>query len=338
MKNLRTAFICVIALLVLTDVGSAQRRKAGLTGAAFLKVGVGARAVAMGSAVTALAHDVNQIFYNPAGIGLQDEKLQFAFNYNKWIADLNHNSAAVSYDFEGIGTFGLGFIQFGVTGITADRDQPLDPFLLPDQIDMATSATYDYSDIAVLLTYSRYVIDRLALGITAKGIFQSIDDQSVSAFAFDFGSIYHVGVLDWTVAARFNNLGSDLKYYDIAFALPLEFSVGTALAPYSDENGRLLLAVDFVKPQDGPQYYFTGAEFTLLKMFSIRAGYKFNYSGTSEGSGVNTPEVNTTIEGFSGGLGVGVPLGDWMVVVDYAYSQMEILDAAHRVTLRVGVK
>jgi len=339
MKNLRTAFICVIALLVLADVGSAQRRKAGLTGAAFLKVGVGARAVAMGTAVTAMPNDVNQIFYNPAGIGLKDEKLQFGFHYNKWIADLNHNSAAVSYDFEGIGTFGLGFIQFGITGIEADRDQPLDPFLIPDQIDMETSPTYDYSDMAVMLSYSRYVIDRLALGVTVKGIFQSIDDQSISAFAFDFGSIYHVGVLDWTIAARLNNLGRDMKYYDIPFGLPLEFSIGTAIAPIGDEEGtRLLLAVDFTKPQDGPQYYFTGGELTIVKMFAVRVGYKFNYSGTAEGTGSLGRSINTTIEGISAGAGVGLPLGDWMVKLDYAYTQMDILDAVHRVSVSVGMK
>ncbi|MGB5873108.1 MAG: PorV/PorQ family protein, partial [Bacteroidota bacterium] len=317
----------------------AQRRKAGLTGAAFLKVGVGARAAAMGTAVTAMPNDINQIFYNPAGIGLKEEKLQFAFNYNKWIADLNHNSAAVSYNFEGIGTFGLGFIQFGVTGITADRDQPADPFLIPNQIDMATGATYDYSDVAVMLSYSRYVIDRLALGVTVKGIFQSIDDQSVSSFAFDFGSVYHVGVLDWTIAARFNNLGRDMEYYDISFGLPLEFSVGTALAPWGDEDGnRFLVALDFVKPQDGPQYYFTGGEFTLMRLVSLRAGYKFNYSGTSETTGSFSDDVNTTIEGFSGGLGVAVPMGDWSFRLDYAYTSMDLLDAAHRVSIAVGMK
>jgi len=339
MKNLRTAFICVIALLVLVDVGSAQRRKAGLTGAAFLKVAVGARAAALGSAVTALPNDVSQIFYNPAGIGLKEEKLQFAFHYNKWIADLNHNAAAVSYNFDGIGTFGLGFISFGVTGITADRDQPLDPFLIPGQIDMATGATYDYSDMAVMLSYSRYVIDRLALGVTVKGIFQSIDDQSVSSFAFDFGSVYHVGVLDWTIAARFNNLGRDMKYFDIKFGLPLEFSIGTALIPFGEKGNGFLFALDFVKPQDGPQYYFTGGEYSFLHMIALRLGYKFNYSGTSEGHGFGTPSIETTIEGWSAGAGVAVPLGDdWNVLVDYAFTEMDILESVHRISLSIGMK
>ena len=56
--------------------------------------------------------------------------------------------------------------------------------------------------------------------------------MSATAFALDFGSVYNIGVLDWTIAARFNNLGSDLKFYDIAFALPMQFTIGTAMVPF----------------------------------------------------------------------------------------------------------
>ena len=49
----------------------AQVRKAGLTGASFLKIGVGARAVALGSSYTTIRGDVNQMFWNPAGMSLR---------------------------------------------------------------------------------------------------------------------------------------------------------------------------------------------------------------------------------------------------------------------------
>ncbi|MBI5244034.1 MAG: UPF0164 family protein, partial [Elusimicrobia bacterium] len=38
------------------------------TGAAFLKIGTGARAEAMGGAYTAIADDVNALYYNPGGL------------------------------------------------------------------------------------------------------------------------------------------------------------------------------------------------------------------------------------------------------------------------------
>ncbi len=236
MKSFRILLICLLAVLLVAQTGVAQNRKAGLTGAAFLKVGVGARNVALGTAVTALSSDVTQMFYNPAGIALKDQQLQASFTYNKWIADIGHSAAAVSYNLEGIGTIGVGFITFGLSGIEAIRDIPVDPGLVQFQIDNNTSTTYDYRDVAYQLTFSRYVIDQLALGITVKGVSQTIDGEGASAFAVDFGSVYHIGVLDWTIAARFNNLGSDLQYYDIASPLPMQFTIGTALGSFQERH------------------------------------------------------------------------------------------------------
>ncbi len=47
--------------------------------------------------------------------------------------------------------------------------------------------------MAYQVTFSRYVIDNFALGVTVKGVSQSIDGMSTTAFALDFGSVYNVG-------------------------------------------------------------------------------------------------------------------------------------------------
>ncbi|MBI3578383.1 MAG: PorV/PorQ family protein [Ignavibacteriales bacterium] len=338
MKTINFVRCALIMVLCVAQLGFAQQRKSGLTGAAFLKVGVGARAVGMGSAVTALPHDVNQMFWNPAGIALTDEKMQASFSYNKWIAKINHNTAAVSYNWEGVGTVGIGFISFGLTGIDADRDIPLDPSLKQFQIETNTSSTYDYSDVAIQLSYARYVIENLSLGASLKYISQTIDGQSVTAVAVDFGSVYHIGILDWTIAARFNNLGSDLKYYDIAFGLPLSFSIGTALSPYHQGDSKFTVAVDAVKPQDGPQYFYSGAEYMYMNMVAVRAGWKLNYSGTDDGGTSSRSAIKNTIEGLSAGAGVSTTLAGYALRLDYSYTQMDIVDAAHRITLSVGVR
>jgi hypothetical protein len=181
-------------------------------------------------------------------------------------------------------------------------------------------------------------MDNLSLGVTLKGISQSIDGQSVSAFAVDFGSVYNIGVLDWTIAARFNNLGSDLKYYDIAFGLPLSFTIGTAMYPVKSENSKLMLAIDGTKPQDGPLYFFSGAEYTLMDMVSIRGGYKINYSGTDEATGTGKPSVKSTIEGLSLGAGVRTNVEGYDIGLDYSYTKMDLLDNVHRITVTIGMK
>lgn len=328
MKSSRILLTCLFAVLLVAQSGIAQNRKAGLTGAAFLKVGVGARNVALGTAVTALSGDVTQMFYNPAGIALKDQTMQASFTYNKWIADIGHSAAAVSYNLEGIGTIGVGFISFGLSGIEAARDKS----------DDVTSSTYDYRDMAYQLSFSRYVVDQLSLGVTVKGVTQSIDGISASAFALDFGSVYHIGVLDWTIAARFNNLGSDILFYDIATPLPMQFSIGTALKPYKNEMMGVMVAVDAVKPQDGPQYVYGGVELSFMELVALRGGYKFNYSGTDEVTGTGGNAINSTIEGLSAGAGVRTSFEGYQIGFDYSFTQMELLDAAHRFTLTIGMK
>lgn len=337
MKTFNTLMRCALVVLLVAAAADAQTYKAGLTGATFLKIDVGAREAALATAVTGLRGDANLMFYNPAGIALKDEMGQASFNYNKWIADLNHNSAAVTYNLEGIGTIGVGAIMFGVSDIPADRDIYTDPILAAMQVDQNTSSTYDYKDMAVQVSYARYVMDNFSLGVTVKGIFETIDGSSVSAFAVDFGSVYDIGLMDWTIAARFNNLGSDMKYYDIPFGLPMSFSIGTAITPVKMEKVKAMLAVDAVKTQDGPQYFFTGCEVTLLDMFALRGGYKLNYAYTNDGGTSSRTAIDNTIEGFTAGAGVKANLSGLKVGVDYAFTKMAILDNVHRFSLKIGL-
>ncbi len=338
MKTIRASCAVFLACLLMVHMGYPQQRKAGLTGAAFLKIGVGARAVGLGSAVTALPNDVNQMFWNPAGIALKEERLQAAFTYNRWIADIKLYCSAVSYKCGGVGTIGVGVVTLGLSDIPADRDIPIDPSLVQFQIEDRTTLVYDYRDIAVQVSFARYVLDKLSLGATLKLVSQSIDGQSAKAVAVDFGSVYHIGTMDWTIAARFNNLGSDLKYYDIAFALPLSFSIGTSITPWREGDNKLMLAADAIKPQDGPQYLFAGGELSILNIFALRGGYKFNYSGSDDGGTSTRKPFDNTIEGFSGGGGISTTMEGYSVRVDYSFTKMNLLDNVHRVSVQIGLK
>ncbi len=339
MKTFNTLMRCVMVVLLVAATADAQTNKAGLTGASFLKIDVGAREAALATAVTGLTGDANLMFYNPAGIALKSDQMgQASFNYNKWIADLNHNSAAITYNWPDVGTIGVGAIMFGVSDIVADRDVYTDPVLAAMQIDQNTSATYNYRDMAVQLSYARYVMDNFSLGLTVKGIFESVDGENISAFAVDFGSVYNIGVMDWTIAARFNNLGSDLKYYDIGFGLPMSFTIGTAITPVTMEKSKLTVAVDAVKTQDGPQYFFAGGELTLVNVIALRGGYKFNYTGTDDGGTSSRTAINNTIEGFTAGAGLMGDFAGMKIGVDYAYTKMDLLDNVHRFSLKIGLK
>jgi hypothetical protein len=346
MKKISSTSIAALLLVVFaTGIVTAQTRKVGINAAAFLKVGVGARQVGMGSAVTSLNGDVTNVFWNPAGVALNNEKAQVSFTYNSWIGGITQNAVAASYNMEGIGTLGLGVMTFGISGIPADRDiYPGNSVLQALQIDQATADKYDYMDMLVQLTYSTYIMDRLTLGASFKFINEKIDDQNATALGFDLGSVYNIGIYNWSIGARISNLGSDLKFYDYASPIPLTFSIGTSIVPVRIGENAVTLAVDAVKPQDGQQYYYTGLEYNYSNTVFLRGGWKLNYSylglagdgideGTSQRQG-----IQTSLEKGSLGAGVRVPMAEYMLSLDYSYTVFTAFSDVHRITLHVSMK
>ncbi len=328
-----------IGLLALPSLAAEAQRNAGRNGAAFLKVGVGAREVGMGSAVSSIRNDANQIFWNPAGTALRpDQTFNASLSYGSWIGDIDYSAAAIGYNMGAMGTVTVGVQAFGVSEIAANRENGFtDPVLNDLVTDTNTSDTYDYLDLAVSATYSRYVIDRLSLGATAKVVNESIDGESATAFGFDFGSVYDINESGWRIAARLNNLGTGLTFYNQDNPLPLTFSIGSSIYPINTEETRVMLSVDAVKPQDAQQLLYGGAEVSFYDLVFLRGGYKFNYSGSSDGGTDAREAVDTTIENFSLGGGIQYVVGENPIGIDYAFTSMDLLDPVHRVTLRIGL-
>lgn len=337
-SKLFSTALCLL-LVAGTAMEAEAQRNAGRNGAAFLEIGVGAREAALGSATSTLTYDANQIFWNPAGTALAaDQRGSASFSYASWIADLEYFAAAAGYNLGNAGTVTLGVQAFGVSGIPADRENGYtDPVLEENVTDLNTSDTYDFQDLAVSVSYARYFFDRLALGATAKFINESIDGVGASAVAFDFGSVYSIGIYGWQIAARLSNLGSPLSFYNQDNPLPLTFTVGTSIYPVNTEQTRVMLAVDATKPQDSQQLIFGGTEVSFYDLLFLRGGYKFNYSGVSDGGTSERDPVKTTIEGFTLGGGIQYGVSGYDLAIDYAFTQMDLLDNTHRISLRVGL-
>lgn len=316
------------------------RQKSGLTGAAFLKVGVGARMAALGQAATTVTKEPNQLFLNPSGMALRSGETQVTFTYNKWIADIAHNAAAVTFGTR-MGTLGVGFISMGKSKIDAERDA-IPGFLqgIATTYDQNTSPTYDYSDIAILLGYANQVTDKLSLGSDVKILRESIDTHSASSLAFDFGAIYQIGFHGASVGARISNIGKDMKFFNKGVPLPLVFSVGASFDLVKNEKHSLMLRADAAKPQDASQIVFSGGEYVYNDMFFLRGAWKFNYSGAEStyGGKNQSQKIKDTEEKGSLGAGVKLPMGKHKVMVDYAYTGFGVLKNVHRFSVGIDLK
>jgi len=348
MKALKMIAVLGMAVLVAAQPSEAGVGKSGLTGAAFLKVGVGARAVALGSAYTTVTGDVNQMFWNPAGTAMSGGKSEVLLSHNQWIADLSHQAVGYARDMGDMGTLGIGVVTLGLSDIVADRDA-VPQFVLDagtfDPNDTETSGSYSYRDLAIGVTWSRHITDRLDMGMTGKVVRQAIDGVSATAYAADFGAIYRVRN-GMRIGARINNLGSDLTFYDIGAPLPLIFSIGAAidLLQSNEEGLQVTLLADAAKPQDSDQLLYTAIEVQLFDSLQLRTGYKYNYQGVLGARGFEDEKVDEvdgssfdvvrTEEGLTAGLGLNLGMGGYDATVDYAFTSFGILDSVHQFSLK----
>src|SRR5881397_2370229 len=113
---------------------------AGEAGFAFLKLGVGARPMGMGSAYVALADDPTAVYWNPAGLA-SAEGTQLLVMHNEWIQDFRQEFAAVS------GSLGPGAFGFGLSGFYTSEFEGRD--------DVGTlTRHFGFNDLAVTGAYA----------------------------------------------------------------------------------------------------------------------------------------------------------------------------------------
>ena len=340
-STLLVVFLLVFAVAVFPQ----SMKKTGISGASILKVGVGAKAVGIGSAITTVTNDVNQVFWNPAGISLPEGKTQVTFSYNQWIADINHNAFAVAHSFGSWGTVALGGLMSGVSDIEANRD--VQPGLAG--VEYSDEATFDYNSAIIGLSYAKQFTDKLSLGATVKYYSEKIDVESIGTVAFDFGAIYMLGYRDLAIGARIQNLGGDLEYYYVPFSLPMVFSFGVSMSMIQSDAFTFKGYVDATKPLDADQMILGGVEANLMKNVSFRAGYKFNYMGMMDDFGPRSSyqivekttrdhwyaqkSYSRTDEGLSLGAGIVLPYSGYDLVIDYTWSSFDLLDDVNRLSV-----
>ena len=316
------------AMLFSSSMSFAGGQKTGINGAAFLKIGVGARQIGLGSAVTTLQNGgPNMMFWNPAGTS-NLEGTALSLNHSSWLLSMDHNAFAFTHNVEGLGVIGIGLIHVGLGDIVANRDVAPTEALKPRQADLATGDVFSFYDMAANISLARQFSDKLSLGASVKFIKEKIDDQSATAIAGDFGVTYNTGWHQLVFGAALQNLGGDLTYYQSGTPLPLVFSIGASINIAEQEDNRVVALVDATKRQDSEQLYFGGMEVTLMDHYQLRGGYKFGLSGANDDFG-----QPSTDEGLSMGGGFVMETGSTKAHIDYSWTQFDILDSTHRFSL-----
>ena len=285
--------------------------QAGTTGFGFLKIGAGARAVAMGNAFAGVTSDIHCSYWNPAGLAWIENK-QATATYLNYLLDIQSGYLGYVQPYRNMGVFGITvqYMNFGDFDKTDDSGNRI--------------GSFGANDFALGLSYGRVLTDRMSVGASVYPLIrESIDEYSSVAMAFSFGFQHYFPVeAGLTVGASVQNVGTTLSGFTDNHKddLPLNVKLGGGLRL---AHLPVLLAFDINKSIDQNIRFNLGGEFSSNDMLFIRAGYRFNTSdlkiGTSKDDYV----------GITGGFGFSLQ----SYTVDYALSSFGELGLVHRVTI-----
>jgi hypothetical protein len=330
-----------------------ENTRVGTRGANFLEIGVGARALGMGSAFGALSEGATALYWNPAGIA-RNPTFAAVFSYNDMYGDfgLDHFFGGVTLP-AGEGAWGLQIITF------SSGEIPRTTEAFPEGGDPQFGGTFEWTALAVGLSYGRQITDRLTIGATVKFAQTGIDDAKANYFGGDAGVQFRTGLLGTTLGASLLNLGSAGEFKGTLLdrivsqtdeLFPTQRTVGIQMdtrgwdmptlftfsvlwdvvgspdalvAPNPDH--KLLLVTDGVDGIDTATQLRIGLEYGYRDLFFVRAGKMWPNE--------RDDDFRNFWYGASGGFGVAVPLGESRLLLDYAYMDRGLLDNIQVITV-----
>jgi hypothetical protein len=265
-SHMRPAVVSLFLAVALLSLAAAPRhaRAAGETGFVFLKIGVGARAMGMGSAFVALADDPTSVYWNPAGLA-SIEKTQVTVMHNEWILDFRQEFVAVGTQL-GPGTVGFGFAGF----YSDELERRSDTGVLLGH--------YGANDIAISGAYGLQLTEGLDAGLGVRYIRGMIDQEDATSLAADLGARYRVGESGLMLGAAISNIGGDAKFDSEEFPIPLTWRAGAAWSKNVESlRGRGTLSAEYRQAREDDGKFHAGAEYAYRERLALRLGGKFGY-------------------------------------------------------------
>ena len=232
---LTTFLVC----LAVTPAGAGNiNSSAGTSAFSFLKINVGGRAVGMGSAFTGLADDEAALYYNPAGLVSFVEQ-RFIAEYHNYFAGLQSGFAGYVHPLGENRAYGLqvSYLNYGEFTQT-DRAGNVE-------------GTFGGGDLMLAGSFALRRSHEFTLGVSAKFIYEKIQDYSATGLAVDLGARYMADRARYGGGLLIQNLGTQLSSLGEGenSGLPTTLRAGLSARP---PGLNTILATDLIVPFDKP--------------------------------------------------------------------------------------
>ncbi len=336
---MKRIILILLFLLSLTSIHS--QTVIGKYAGEFLAIGVGGRALGMGSVQTAIVNDVTAGYWNPAGLALLNYP-QVALMHEEHFGNLvNYNYGAVAIPYANDMSFGLSVMRISVDGIPDSRDAGLDIRANPVprgqyqnfyRLDYSKIAEFSNADWVAYLTFAKRHSENFYWGANVKLISRSLAEYNALGIGFDVGVIY-IPIENLFLGANIQDVTTTLVAWSTGRN---ELITPTAKvgAAYSLKifGGTITPALDLDLRFENRRYAST---FNVGPVsFDARAGVEFNYKNIfAVRTGYND------VKQFTIGAGIFLP----KLQVDYSFarfsqSQIERLPDTHRISLIITLE
>lgn len=303
---IRRAFFIIGLIAAASSIALAIDKKAGTSGAQFLKIGAGARSTAMGDAFVAVADDVNSVVFNPAGLATIS-KPELTAMHTEYFQDINYDFGAFAYPTD-MGAFAVSAATLKVEDLEKRA------------LDESRQGSFEAMDAAYGLSFARNFGPLTSLGITSRYIKQEIDNVSAGTLSGDIGILRRLGHRPIKVALAVRHLGGDIKFRNEADPQPLTIDGGTSISLMRE---RLLLGLNIKKTRDDGLRFGLGTEYHLTMNQDFNVTVRGGYNST-----------RTNTEGASG-LSAGAGLGFRQFAFDFAWVPFGDLGNTFRYSLHI---
>ncbi len=335
--NVLTMGAAALALLGLAAPGARAQNpfgddRAGTAAMEELLVPITPRSVALGSALTGGLSDlsgIEGIQSNPATL-LGGQGTSAMFSRTEYVADIGVNYVGVGQRF-GANSFALSLASWDYGDI---------PRTTEDAPEIDENFTYTAGSLVVGATYARQFTDRIAAGVTLKGLSRRIDEATASGVAFDAGITYVVSESGLRFGVSLKNFGTAMSFDGITESIPVSGpggtgTIGGAVETTEDElPSQLNFGAAYTRQLAGDitgtvlanfransydlEQYSAGLELGYQNLFYVRGGINM----------VPEQDVNA-FDVWSVGAGLNVPLGSTGIQLDYAYRPSSVFSGVN---------